>query len=46
MSEFILEMNHVTKAFGAVKALKDVSINLMPNEILATCKCEYLQPAT
>ena len=37
MSEFILEMNHVTKAFGAVKALKDVSINLMPNEILAIC---------
>lgn len=37
MAEFILEMNHVTKSFGAVKALKDVSINLKPHEILAIC---------
>ncbi len=37
MSEYILEMNNVTKAFGGVKALKDVSINLKRNEILAIC---------
>lgn len=37
MSEYILEMKHVTKAFGGVKALKDVSINLKEKEILAIC---------
>ncbi len=37
MSEYILEMQDVTKAFGPVKALKNVSINLRPNEILAIC---------
>ena len=37
MSEYILEMRNVTKAFGGVKALKDVSINLKPHEILAIC---------
>ena len=37
MAEFVLEMKNVTKAFGVVKALKDVSINLRPNEILAIC---------
>ena len=37
MSEYILEMKHVTKAFGGVKALKDVSIDLKPKEILAIC---------
>lgn len=37
MSEYILEMNHVSKTFGAAKALNDVSINLKPKEILAIC---------
>ena len=37
MAEYLLEMQHVTKAFGPVKALKDVSINLKHNEILAIC---------
>ena len=37
MSEYILEMKNVTKSFGVVKALKDVSINLRPKEILAIC---------
>lgn len=30
MAENILEMRHVTKAFGGIKALKDVSIDLPP----------------
>ena len=33
----ILEMKGVTKSFGATKALKNVSINLMEQEILAIC---------
>ena len=37
MAEYILEMKNVTKAFSGVKALKDVSINLKPKEILAIC---------
>jgi len=37
MAEYILEMQHVTKSFGGVKALKDVSINLRAKEILAIC---------
>jgi putative multiple sugar transport system ATP-binding protein len=37
MAEYILEMKHITKAFGGVKALKDVSIDLKPREILAIC---------
>ena len=37
MAEYILEMRHVTKAFGGIKALKDVSIDLRPREILAIC---------
>lgn len=36
-AEYILEMQNVTKAFGTVKALKDVSINLKSGEILAIC---------
>jgi len=35
MSDYILEMRNITKSFGGVKALKSVSINLLPNEILA-----------
>ena len=35
MSDYLLEMKHITKSFGGVKALNDVSINLRPNEILA-----------
>lgn len=37
MAEYILEMRHVTKAFGGIKALKDVSVNVRPQEILAIC---------
>ncbi len=37
MAENILEMRHVTKAFGGIRALKDVSIELRPREILAIC---------
>ncbi len=35
MSEYLLEMKNITKSFGGVKALNDVSINLRKNEILA-----------
>ena len=37
MSNTVLEMKHVSKSFGATKALKDVSIELMRGEILAIC---------
>lgn len=30
----IIEMRHINKAFGAVQALKDVNLHLMPGEIL------------
>ena len=35
MSEYLLEMKNITKSFGGVKALNNVSINLKRNEILA-----------
>lgn len=35
MSEYLLEMKNITKSFGGVQALKNVSINLKKNEILA-----------
>lgn len=37
MAKNILEMRNITKAFGGVKALKEVSIDLRPSEILAIC---------
>lgn len=37
MSRTVLEMIGVTKSFGATKALKQVSIDLMDHEILAIC---------
>ena len=32
MSEYILEMNHITKAFSGVKALADVNLKLKKGE--------------
>lgn len=37
MEKCILEMRNITKSFGGVHALKNVSINLNSNEILAVC---------
>jgi ABC-type sugar transport system ATPase subunit len=37
MAKTVLEMIGVTKSFGATKALKKVSIDLMDHEILAIC---------
>lgn len=37
MSEYILEMKHVTKRFPGVIALRDVSISLASGEVLAVC---------
>lgn len=37
MSEYIIELRHVSKHFPGVKALDDVSIELKPGEILAIC---------
>ena len=37
MSEYILEMKHVTKRFPGVIALRDVSISLASGEVLAIC---------
>src|SRR5438045_475020 len=34
MATPIIEMRHISKAFGAVQALKDVNLHLMPGEIL------------
>ena len=35
MSEFILELNHITKHFGGVEALHEVSLSLRPGEVHA-----------
>ncbi|MDD3795449.1 MAG: sugar ABC transporter ATP-binding protein [Lachnospiraceae bacterium] len=37
MSEIILEMNHITKAFSGVKALDDVNLKVKRGEIHALC---------
>lgn len=37
MGDYILEMNHITKAFSGVKALKDVELLVRPGEIHALC---------
>ncbi len=37
MSEYILEMNHITKEFSGVKALDDVNLKVKPGEIMAIC---------
>ena len=37
MSEYILEMNHITKEFSGVKALDDVNIQVKKGEIHALC---------
>lgn len=37
MSEVILEMNHITKAFSGVKALDDVNLKVEKGEIHALC---------
>ena len=37
MSEYILEMNHITKEFSGVKALDDVNLQVKQGEIMAIC---------
>ena len=37
MSDFILEMKHITKAFSGVKALDDVNLQVKKGEIHALC---------
>jgi len=37
MSKYILEMNHITKAFSGVKALDDVNLQVEKGEIHAIC---------
>ena len=37
MAEYILEMNHITKAFSGVKALDDVNLKVKRGEIHALC---------
>lgn len=37
MSEYILEMNHITKEFSGVKALDDVNFKVKKGEIMAIC---------
>ena len=37
MSEYILEMNNISKSFGGIKALDNVSINLRRGEVLCLC---------
>ncbi len=37
MSDYILEMNHITKEFSGVKALDDVNIKVRRGEIHALC---------
>ena len=33
----LLEMNHITKRFGAVKALDDISLRLEAGEVMSLC---------
>ena len=35
--EYILEMNHIVKAFSGVKALDDVNFKVKRGEIMAIC---------
>lgn len=37
MSEYILEMNHISKEFAGVKALDDVNFKVRKGEIMAIC---------
>ena len=37
MSDYILEMNHITKDFSGVKALDDVNLKVKRGEIHALC---------
>ena len=37
MSDYILEMNHITKEFSGVKALDDVNLQVERGEIHAIC---------
>ena len=37
MSDYILEMNHITKEFSGVKALDDVNLKVKKGEIHAIC---------
>lgn len=37
MSDYILEMNHITKEFSGVKALDDVNLRVCRGEIMAIC---------
>jgi len=37
MSDYILEMNHITKEFSGVKALDDVNLKVRKGEIMAIC---------
>ena len=37
MSDYILEMNHITKEFSGVKALDDVNLKVKRGEIHALC---------
>ena len=37
MSEYILEMKHIHKSYGGIKALKDVSLELRAGEVLCLC---------
>ncbi len=37
MTEYILEMNHITKEFSGVKALDDVNLKVHKGEIMAIC---------
>lgn len=37
MSEFILEMKHIHKSYGGIRALRDVSLELKAGEVLCLC---------
>lgn len=37
MGDYILEMNHISKAYGGIHALNDVSLSLKKGEVLCLC---------
>lgn len=37
MSDYILEMSHISKVYGGIHALNDVSLSLKKGEVLCLC---------
>ena len=38
MSEFVMECKNITKSYGRVQALKNITFGLRENEVLGNCR--------